>query len=219
MQRRSFQYFWDHTNPANGLTLDRAGTDGKPKPKGHNSYNIASTAATGFGLSGYCIATDRGWVPKAQVIERTKNALEFFANRAFHKNGWFYHWTDLESGERRWNSEVSSIDTAILLGGILTVRNCFKDDKDIVRLSDQIYRRVDFNWMLNGDPYLLSHGWRPESGWISSRWNDYSEQLLLYLLAIGSPTHPIPAQSWYALKRDWRESAHGASDAPAIPRR
>ncbi len=205
MQRRTFQYFWDHSNSANGLTLDRAGTDGNAKPKGHNSHNVASTAATGFALSGYCIAADRGWVTKTQAIERTKNALEFFANRAFNKNGWFYHWMDLETGERRWNSEISSIDTAILLGGILTVRNCFKDDKNIVGLSDQIYRRVDFNWMLNGDPYLLSHGWRPESGWIPNRWNDYSEQMILYLLAIGSPTHPIPAQSWYALKRDWRE--------------
>ena len=205
MQRRSFQYFWDHTNPANGLTLDRAGTDGTPKPKSHNAYKIASTAASGFALSGNCIAADRGWKPRAEVIKRTKDSLDFFANRAFHKNGWFYHWMDYETGERRWNSEISSIDTALLLGGVLTVRSCFNDDKDIVRLADQIYRRVDFTWMLNGDPYLLSHGWRPESGWISNRWNDYSEQMLLYLLAIGSPTHPIPAQSWYTLKRDWRE--------------
>ena len=205
MQRRSFQYFWDHTNPANGLTLDRASTDGKPKPRDHHAYNIASTAASGFALSGYCVAADRRWEPKTDVVKRTKNALEFFANRAFNKNGWFYHWMDYETGDRRWNSEISSIDTALLLGGVLTVRNCFSDDKDIVRLADQIYRRVDFNWMLNGDPYLLSHGWRPESGWIPNRWNDYSEQMILYLLAIGSPTHPIPARSWNALKRDWRE--------------
>ena len=205
MQRRSFQYFWDHTNPANGLTLDRAGTDGKPKPKSHNAYKIASTAASGFALSGYCIAADRGWMPKSEVRARTKNALDFFANRAFQKNGWFYHWMDYDTGERRWNSEISSIDTALLLGGVLTVRNCFNDDKEIVRLADQIYARVDFTWMLNGDPYLLSHGWRPESGWIPNRWNDYSEQMLLYILAIGSPTHPIPARSWNTVKRDWRE--------------
>ncbi len=205
MQRRSFQYFWDHTNPVNGLTLDRTSTEGKPKPKDHNAYNIASTAAAGFALSGYCIAAERGWQPKEKVRERTKNALDFFANRAFNKNGWFYHWMDYESGVRRWNSEISSIDTALLLGGVLTVRNCFNDDKEIVRLADHIYRRVDFKWMLNGDPYLLSHGWRPESGWISNRWNDYSEQMMLYLLAIGSPTHPIPARSWNALKKDWRE--------------
>jgi hypothetical protein len=112
---------------------------------------------------------------------------------------------DKETGERRWNSEISSIDTALLLGGVLAVKGCFKDQKDIVRLADKIYTRVDFAWMLNGDPYLLSHGWRPDGGWISHRWNNYSEQALLYILAIGSPTHPIPAQAWYALKRDWRE--------------
>lgn len=206
MQKRSFQYFWDQTDPKTGLTLDRAGTDGKAPPPGHNSHGIASSAATGFALSGYCIAADRGWVTKAQAIERTRNTLDFFANRAFNKNGWFYHWMDKDTGERRWNSEVSSIDTALLLGGVLTVKGCFNDQKDIVEMADKIYRRVDFQWMLNGDPYLLSHGWRPDSGWISNRWNDYSEQMMLYILAIGSPTHPIPARSWYALKRDWRES-------------
>ena len=205
MQRRSFMYFWEQTNPQTGLTLDRAGTDGKSPPPGHNSHNIASSAATGFALSGYCIAADRGWVTKTQAVERTRNTLDFLANRAFHQRGWFYHWMDKDTGERRWNSEISSIDTALLLGGVLTVKNCFSDQKDIAAMADKIYRRVDFQWMLNGDPYLLSHGWRPGDGWISHRWNNYSEQTLLYILAIGSPTYPIPAQSWYALAREWRE--------------
>ena len=204
-QRRTFQYFWDHTNPANGLTLDRTSTAGVPKPPGHNSHNIASSGASGFALTGYCIAADRGWMPRAQVRERTRNALDFFANRAPQQRGWFYHWMDYGSGERRWNSEISSIDSALLLGGVLTVKQCFKDDKEIVALADKIYARVDFDWMLNKDPYLLSHGWRPENGWIPNRWNDYSEQMILYLLAIGSPSSPIPPQSWYALKRDWKE--------------
>ncbi len=205
LQKRTFQYFWDHTNPANGLTLDRARTDGQAKPKGHNSYNIASSGASGFALTGYCVAADRGWIPRNEVIERTRKALEFFADRAPNQNGWFYHWMDYETGERRWNSEISSIDSALLLAGVLTVKQCFKDNGEIVRLADQIYRRVDFDWMLNGDPYLLSHGWRPESGWIIHRWNDYSEQTILYLLGIGSPAKPIPPQSWYALRRDWRD--------------
>jgi beta-glucosidase len=205
MSKRAFRYFWEQTNPRTGLTLDRAGTDGKPPPPGHNSHNIASSAATGFALSGYCIAADRGWVTRAQAVERTRNTLDFFANKAFHQRGWFYHWLDKDTGERRWNSEISSIDTALLLGGVLTVKNCFQDQKDIVAMADKIYRRVDFRWMLNGDPYLLSHGWRPGEGWITHRWADYSEQMLLYILAIGSPTYPIPAQSWYALNREWRE--------------
>lgn len=204
-QRRTFQYFWDHTNPSNGLTLDRTSTDGRPKPRGHNSYNIASSGASGFALTGYCIAADRGWMPRAEVIDRTRKALDFFATRAPHQRGWFYHWMDYQTGERRWNSEISSIDSALLLGGVLTVKQCFKDDREIVRLADQIYRRVDFDWMLNNHPYLLSHGWRPENGWIEHRWKDYSEQTILYLLAVGSPTSPIPPQSWYAWKRDWRD--------------
>jgi hypothetical protein len=100
---------------------------------------------------------------------------------------------------------LSSIDTALLLAGVLTVRSCFSGDQEIVALADKIYDRVDFQWMLNGDPYLLSHGWRPESGWIPNRWHDYSEQMVLYLMAIGSRTKPIPPQAWYAWERTWYE--------------
>ncbi len=205
LEKRTFQYFWDHSDPKTGLTLDRTTTDGKPPPPGASHHKVASIAATGFALSGYCIAADRGWVTPVQARERTRNTLDFFANRQEHKNGWFYHFVDQETGERRWRTELSSIDTALLLGGVLTVKNCFKDDKEIVRLADKIYNRVDFRWMLNGDPHLLSHGWRPESGWIANRWHDYSEQMILYLLAIGSPTRPIPAKSWYAWERTWKE--------------
>src|SRR5690606_19357883 len=122
VSKRSFMFLWDHTNPKNGLTLDRSGADGTRKPAGHRSHNIASIAATGFALTGYCIAADRSWLPKEQLIERTRNTLDHFANKAFHNNGWFYHWVDFETGERRWNSEISSIDTALLLGGVLTVK-------------------------------------------------------------------------------------------------
>jgi len=108
------------------------------------------------------------------------------------------------SGERRWKSEVSSIDTALLLGGVLTTKQCFSDDAEIVKLADRVYRRVDFKWMLNGDRYLLSHGWRPETGFLKNRWHDYSEQMILNLLAIGSPDHSIPWQSWYAWERGYK---------------
>lgn len=205
LEKRTFQFFWEHSDPKTGLTLDRARTNGTPPQQGESHYRVASIASTGFGLSGLCIAADRGWVARDQARERTRNTLDFFANRALNKNGWFYHWMDAVTGERRWNSEISSIDTALLLGGVLTVKNCFADDKEIVKLADQIYRRVDFKWMLNGDPYLLSHGWRPENGWIPNRWHDYSEEMILYLLAIGSPTYPISAASWYAWERTWFE--------------
>lgn len=205
LQKRTFQYFWEHSNSQTGLTLDRAHTDGTPPAAGKTHYKVASIASTGFALSGYCIAADRGWITPAQAKERTRNTLDFFANRQEQKNGWFYHFVDQETGERRWRTELSSIDTALLLGGVLTVKHCFKDDKEIVDLADKIYRRVDFRFMLNGDPYLLSHGWRPENGWIPNRWHDYSEQTILYLLAIGSPTSPIPPSSWYAWERTWEE--------------
>lgn len=205
LEKRTFQWFWDNSDAKTGLTLDRTSTAGVPPAPGKSHHKVATIAATGFALSGYCIAADRGWITPDQAKERTRTTLDFFANRQEHKNGWFYHFVDQDTGERKWKSELSSIDTALLLGGVLTVKNCFKDDKEIVGLADKIYRRVDFQYMLNGDPYLLSHGWRPESGWISNRWNDYSEEMILYLLAIGSPTSAIPASAWYALERNWIE--------------
>ncbi len=205
LQKKSFQYFWDNSNPKTGLTFDRVGTDGKRRPPEHNGYNITSIAASGFALSGYCIAADRGWVTPQQAKERTRNTLDYFANKAFQKNGWFYHWLDYETGERRWNSEISSIDTALLLGGVLTAKQCFADDKEIVEFADKIYRRVDFKWMQADDQNLLSHGWKPETGFLRNFWGRYSEESMLYLLAIGSPTHPISPNAWYAWERPWQE--------------
>ncbi len=199
------------------MTLDRAKTDGDAPKAGEDHFQIASIASTGFALSGLCIAADRHWVAEADARRRTRKTLDFFNTRAVHRNGWFYHWMDAKTGERRWQSEISSIDTAILLGGVLSVKQCFKDDAEIVRLATQIYERVDFRWMLNGDPYLLAHGWRPETGFIKSRWDTYSEHSMLYFLAIGSPTHPIPPKSWYAWRRDYivyGEYKFLAGDAP-----
>src|SRR5262249_49810545 len=116
-------------------------------------------------------------------------------------HGWFYHWMNARTGKRVWQSEVSSIDTALLMGGILSARGYYGRDSDIGALSTLICNRIDFNWMLNGDELLLSHGWKPESGFLKNRWDQYSEESILYLLAIGSPTHRISPGSWYAWKR------------------
>jgi len=125
---------------------------------------------------------------------------------------------DSKTGERRWNSEVSSIDTALLLAGVLTVRQCFREDPEIVRLASDIYRRVDFRWMLNGDPRLLSHGWKPETGFLRPRWDTYSEDTILYLLAIGSPTYSISPSSWQALWRDrYRYEGHAYFTTIGVP--
>jgi len=201
LERRSFQYFWDQGNPRTGLVLDRTHTDGSATDENHRA--VASIAATGFGLTALCIAADRRWVDPAAARERVRVTLHFFAERALQEHGWFYHWMDANTGERKWKSEVSSIDTALLIAGMLTAKQYFHDEAEIVRLATKIYERIDFPWMLNGHPTLLAMGWRPESGFIKSRWDDYSEHLILYLMAIGSTTHPITPDSWYAWKRNW----------------
>jgi len=203
LEGRSFQYFWEQADPQTGLVLDRTRTDGSPSDENHRV--IASIAATGFGLTGLCIAADRHWLRNDEALQRVRNTLRFFAERAPHEHGWFYHWMDYRTGERKWNSEISSIDTALLLAGTLTARQYFHNDAEIVRFATKIYERVDFPWMLNGDPTLLSMGWHPETGFIKARWDDYSEHPMLYLMAIGSPTHPLKVDSWYAWKRNWNE--------------
>jgi hypothetical protein len=189
---RSFQFFWDHWNPRTGLVLDRARMDGAA------NGNVASTASTGFGLTAYCIGAERGWVTKEDARLRVVTTLRFLWTRAYHDHGWFFHFMDSSNGQRRLNSEFSSIDTALLLAGILTAQGYFFKDKEIHTLAKELFERVDFAWMLNGNPLILSHGAFPDSGFIHSRWSEYSEASILYLMAIGSPKHSIPVDSWYA---------------------
>ena len=200
LQQRLFRYFWEQADRTTGIVPDRARADGSALDENHR--DVGSIAATGFGLTTLCIGSERRWIDSAQAVERARNTLRFFADRAFQQRGWFYHWIDIRTGQRRWNSEVSSIDTALLLAGVLTVRQCFARDREIVRLATKIYRRVDFRWMLNGDALLLSHGWKPETGFLRPRWDTYSEDTILYLLAIGSPASAISSRSWYALWKD-----------------
>lgn len=197
LSRRSFLYFTEQSDPGTGLVLDRARADGSRMDENHRY--IASSASTGFGLTAYCIAAERGWLPRAEAAARARRALEFFADKAAHERGWFYHWLDSRTGERAWNSEISSIDTALLLGGVLTAKQCFSGYPEIGALSDRIYSRLDFNWMLAGDPGMLSHGWKPETGFLKSRWDTHAEAMLLYLLGLGSPSSPLPPGAW----RSW----------------
>lgn len=201
LSKRSFQYFWDHTDLKNGLTLDRTTTDGQPKVT-REGQKMASGAATGFALTSFCIAAERKWVKKKEAIERAKITLRFYADKSFHQNGWFYHFVNQETGERFRQTEISTIDTALLLGGILSVKQCFKKDQEIVRLADKIYDRIDFPFMLNGDKYLLSHGSRPETGFITHRWARFSEHQIIYILGIASRTNPLPVESWFAWERN-----------------
>jgi hypothetical protein len=198
LSKRTFMFFWEQADPQTGIVRDRSRTDGTPTERaGH----IGSIASVGFGLSGLCIAAERGWLPRDRIVDRARTTLWWFAEKMPQERGWFYHFVNIRTGAREWQSELSSIDTALLLAGVLTARRCFQDDPAVVRHADTIYRRVDFVWMLAGDPLLLSHGWKPESGFLAARWGRYCELMILYLLAIGSPTHPIPAESWRAWSR------------------
>jgi len=206
LSRRSFQFFWEFSDPDTGLTRDRARRNGAPYPE--NRRDIGSIAATGFGLAGMCIAAERGWVKPDEARTRVRSSLRFFAEHAPCEHGWFYHWMNVKTGERtgvQQNSdrkaELSSIDTALLMGGILTARQYFRKDAEIHNLATRIYERMDFQWMLDGDPLSLSHGWRPEEGFLKARWAKYSEFTIIYVLGIGSSTHAIKPESWYAWER------------------
>ena len=199
ISRRSFRYFWDNTDPRTGLVLDRARFDGKPGDVPDHK-NISSIAATGFGLTAYCIAAKHRWISPILARQRILTTLRFFAYHAQNEHGWFYHFLDATTGKRRWHSEISSIDTALLLAGVLTAKQAFPNDPEIVRLANLIYDRVNFLWMLDGNRLFLSHGWKPETGFLPYRWDTYSESGILYVLAIGSPTYPISPDSWFGWK-------------------
>lgn len=192
-QKRCFRFFWEQWDSRTGLFMDRAHVDG-----GASGNNVASSAATGFGLTALCIGAEHGWVARQQARTRVQTTLRYLWRHSFHDHGWFYHFTDATTGERRLNSEISSIDGALLLAGVLTAQGYFPEDREIRLLAKQIFERVDFVWMLNGSPLILSHGVRPDSGFLNARWTSYSEASILYLLAIGSTRHAIPADSWYA---------------------
>jgi len=193
ISRRAFRYFWEQTSPRTGLVLDRTLASGDPAT---DDKRVASIAATGFGLAAICIAQDHRWIGHETARDRALTTLRFFAREAPQEHGWFYHFLDADTGERAYRSEVSSIDTALLLAGVLTVRQCLQRDAEIAELADAIYARVDFPWMMDGSRNHFSHGWTPEREFLRYRWDTYSELLILYILGIGSPTHPIPAETW-----------------------
>lgn len=194
LQQRAVLYFTEQTDAITGLTRDRAPADGA------DSSYPASIAATGFALTSWCIADARGWLPAGEALERARRTLKFVAENVAQEHGWFYHFIDLHTGERAWESEASTIDTALLLKGALAAREYF-DDPEIRSRVDFIYGRVDWRWAMNGGT-TLTHGWKPESGFIAWRWDRYSELLGLYLLGIGAPENALPAESWNAWQRE-----------------
>jgi hypothetical protein len=204
LQRSTFRYFWKETNPANGLIPDNTLADDIP----------ASIAGVGLALASYPVAAAHSFVSRAQAAERTLATLRFFWNApqgpmpdATGHRGFFYHFLDVSTGRRAWRSELSTIDSTILIAGALTAASYFDqstdDERAVRRLADSLYRRMDWQWAQNGGA-TVTHGWKPESGFLRYRWQGYNEALILYVLGLGSPTHPLPTESYQAWTSTYR---------------
>jgi hypothetical protein len=193
LERANFRFFWEQANPETGLVRDRVNVRQPDKSE------LASIAATGFGLTALCIGGKREFITRLESERRVLNTLRFLLKKVPHHRGFFYHWANINTGQRIWDSEVSSVDTAILLCGILLCRTHFAHP-EIHELASAIYNRVDWNWLSEDTP-VLPHGWTPESGFLQYRWDDYSEMMMMYLLGLGSDAHPLPAKAWDSWKR------------------
>ena len=197
LQRAAFGYFLRNANLRNGLVADTT-REGAP----------SSIAVIGFALSTYPVGVERGWIDRADAITRTLATLRFLmssdqsgAPDATGYRGYYFHFLDMEAGKRVWLSELSLIDTALLMAGVLTAAAYFTADApaetELRRLADALYRRVDWRWA-QGEGSALMHGWKPECGFLNYGWEGYSEAILLYVLGLGSPTHPLTEESFRA---------------------
>ena len=220
LQRAAFGYFLDHTSPANGLVADNTRED-----------SPCSIAAQGLGLSCYPVAVHNGWLKRPEAAERVLTALQFFDRSpqgpepdATGYKGFYYHFLEMSDGRRAGMCEISTIDSAFLLAGILTAAAFFDADspaeREIREIADALYRRADWQWALYGVP-CDAHGWptktvedvtiihsgTPENGFISHRYRGYDETLLMHVLALGSTTFALPAESYRAWQKtfDWRQ--------------
>jgi len=193
LEHSTFLYFWEQANPETGLIKDRCNV------RATDNSVVASIASTGFGLTAICIAEKRGYISHQEARLRVISTLVFLWKKLPTHRGFFFHFANINTGERIWDSEVSSVDTAMLLCGILTCRQHFRD-RDIMQLSRAIFDRVDWTW-LSEDTALLPMGWTPEFGFLPYKWDYYSELMMIYLLGMGSATHPLHPDAWLAWKR------------------
>src|SRR5689334_7284763 len=196
LQRRTFNWFWERTDPNNGLTPDRWPTK-----------SFSSVAAVGFALTAYPVGVERGYVSRADAAQRTLNTLRFMYNapqgaqptNVTGYKGFFYHFLDMQTGYRFEQVALSTIDTSLLLGGVLFCQSYYTGsdpvESAIRAYADSLYRRVDWAWAIHTSPYV-SMGWKPEDGWIPADWRGYDEGMIVYVLALGSPTHSIDPASW-----------------------
>jgi hypothetical protein len=206
LQRRTFRFFWDVADKKNGMVPDR-----------YPSPSFASTAAIGFGLTAYVVGAERGFVSRAQARLRVLRTLRFLEGlpqgpdetgmAGYH--GFYYHFVHMQNGQRFGTSELSTVDTALLLAGVLLVQTYFDRDtraeREIRDLAENIYTRVDWTWAQNRPP-TISHGWRPETGFLRFDWRGYNEAMLVYILALASPTHPVDTDAWDAWIETYKNS-------------
>jgi hypothetical protein len=203
LQRETFDYFTYEVNPANGLVLDKT-----------EASWPASIAATGLALSCYPVGVERGFMTRNAAVERTLTTLRFFWNSpqgsepdATGYRGFYYHFLDMQTGRRAWHCELSTIDSALLLAGALATAQYFTGntvaEAEIRTLAEALYRRADWCWAQDGGK-TVTHGWTPEKGFLKYRWEGYDEALLLYVLGLGSPTHPLPKSSYEAWASTFR---------------
>ena len=212
LERDTFRFFWEATPSGTGLTPDRTpGSD------------VSSVAAVGFALTSYLVGVERGYVTRAEAAARTRATLETLwrapqgpaPDRVAGYRGLYYHFVDARDGARANRSELSTIDTALLMAGVLSAQAYFDredaTERSIRLLADRLYRRVDWAWASSPRHRpLLSMGWSPESGFIDVEWRGYNEGMLLYFLALGSPTHPVEPEAWEEWTRSYRwESSYG----------
>ena len=216
VQRTAFDYFWYEANPDNGLIRDRS-IDTSP----------SNIAAVGFGLSAYTVGVERGWLSRDAARDRVRTTLAFLANSpqgpeadATGYKGFHYRFLDMHTGRRTWRSELSTVDTALLLGGALHVQQYFDqdhpDEAAIRALADTLYQRVEWPWM-QVRASTIGHGWTPETGFLPSDWTGYNEAMILYLLALGSPTFPISDAAWLAWTSTYAWESHYGYDFVVFP--
>lgn len=209
LQRAAFDYFLKNTNPKNGLIADTS-RQGSP----------CSIAVVGLGLTAYTVGIARGWLARTDAVARTLATLKFFWNSPSGDQtgvtgykGFYYHFLDMQTGLRVWDCELSMIDTALLMSGILSVGAYFsaanQEEQAIRDLAEKIYGRVDWDWARNGG-VTLSQGWKPDCGFLHYGWEGYNEGTILYILGLASPTYPLDIKSYqgWGLTYQW-ENMYG----------
>lgn len=207
LSRDTFVYFWETTDKNTGLAPDR-----------FPSKSPASIAAVGFALTSYPIGVEHGYITRKQAVDRTLATLRFFWNLplgpgkkgAAGYQGFYYHFLKMKDGTRSqdWEIELSTVDTALLMAGVLFSQSYFdgpdKKESEIRVLADKLYRRVNWQWAQNHTP-LITHGWFPDKGFLEHDWAGYNEAMLVYILALGSPTYAIGENTWQAWTADYKD--------------